>query len=199
MTEQTKIEHSVSLNVASELERGMARVWFQSVRDNLGSGIVTTIQVDGKPVQMVKFKDNDGVRYSIPLLRDATSDEITAIINDFTHACDSEFKVSATTSDHGIEIKTDIEVDHEPLLNLCTKWAKAKHDDWRKNKEDSGWRYGPTVSKTNRTHPLLRAWEEIPAEYRKVDTSAAQELLDLLKDSGYVLIRSDDLNNLLGD
>ncbi len=85
------------------------------------------------------------------------------------------------------------------MVELCTGWAKRKHEDWMSGKTSGGWRYGPTVSQSNKTHPLLRPWSEIPAEYRKVDTTQAQELLDLLRDSGYVIVRREDLDSLMGD
>lgn len=193
------MEHSITLIVDNELTPQQARQWYRSVEDSVSSGLTTSIQVDTKAVQMVKAKDKESVRYSIPLTRDLTNDEINKVIACFAHCCDLEFKVRGTTTSLDVEVDTDVVVDHEPMLNLCTKWAKQKHDEWRRAKEDAGWRYGPMVSKANQTHPLLRAWEELPEEHREVDTTQAQELLDLLRDSGYVLIRNDDLNRLLGE
>ena len=192
------IDHSITLETTENLDRNLVRAWFHAVRDNSPAGVLSTVQVDGKAVQLVR-KTGKEFTYAIPLSRDLTSVEVKTIIDNYSHRTDLAFKVHATTSPLVINIKTDVEIAHEPMIHLCTKWAKQKHEDWKKRKEDDGWRYGPTVSKTNRTHPLLRAWEEIPSEYRKVDTSQAQELLDLLRDSGYVLIHWDDLDRLMDD
>ena len=193
------MEHSITLTVEQELTPQQARQWYKSVSETISSGITTSIQVDTKAVQMVKAKDKESVRYSIPLTRDLTDSEVNDVISCFAHCCDIDFKVSATTTSLDTEMTTDVVVDQEPLLNLCTKWAKDKHEEWRRNKEATGWRYGPMVSKASQTHPLLRAWEELPDDHRKVDTSQPQELLNLLYNSGYVLIRADDLDRLLGE
>ncbi len=193
------IEHSITLKTSEDIDRNLLRAWFHVVRDNSPSGALCTVSVDGKAVQLIRTKEEDSVRYSIPLTRDLTTDEVKKIINDFSHRTDIEFKISATTSPLDVSINPDVVVDHDPMIHLCTKWAKDKHEGWRKIKEDDGWRYGPTVSKGNKTHPLLRPWDEIPGEHRKVDTKQAQELLNLLRDSGYVLVHKDDLDKLMGD
>ena len=193
------IDHYLTLSTDEELERPVIRAWFHAVRDNCPKGVLATTFVDGKAVQLVRRKSENEIRYSIPLSRDLTEKEVKSIVDSFAHHTDIDFKISASTSVDQHEFKTDVEVNHDPMLNLCTSWAKKKHENWRKDKEISGWRYGTTVSKKNKTHPLLRAWDEIPETYRKVDTKPAQELLDLLKDEGYVLIHRDDLDHLLGE
>lgn len=193
------IEHSITLSTTEEIDRNLMRAWFHVVRDNSPAGVMGTAQVDGKAVSLVRSRDKDGMRYAIPLTRDLTTAEAREIIDDFSHRTDMDFRISTTTSPFDVKVNPDVEVDHDPMIHLCTKWAKDKHDGWKKRKEDDGWRYGPTVSKANRTHPLLRDWHEIPSEHRKVDTKQAQELLDLLRDSGYVLVHKDDLDKLMGD
>ncbi len=192
------IEHHIALIVSEEIEKNLLRAWFHAVRDNAPEGVVVTVQVDGKPVQIVKSKDGE-VRYMVPLSRDLTDAEVKSIIDAFSHATDVDFKVKATTSPLDISVSPEIEIDHDPMIELCTGWAKKKHEDWMSAKTASGWRYGPSVSTSNKTHPLLRPWSEIPAEYRKVDTTQAQELLDLLRDSGYIIVRREDLDKLMGD
>lgn len=193
------IEHNIALIVSDELDKNMLRAWFHAVRDNAPKGVVISVSVDGKPVQVMKSKDADDIRYLVPLSRDLTDVEVKTIIDAFSHNTDIDFKINATTSPLSIDINPDIEMDHDPMVELCTGWAKKKHEDWMNAKTDAGWRYGPTVSQTNKTHPLLRQWNEVPAEYRKVDTSQAQALLDLLRQSGYVIIQREDLDKLLGD
>jgi len=193
------VDHSITLTTNEEMSKDLIRAWYHTVKDNAPAGTLCTTQVDGKSVQLVRSKSKDTVRYTIPLTRDLTSGETKSIIDDMSHRSDIDFKVSTTYDPFTTEVQTDIVVNHEPLVHLCTKWAKDKHEQWRKRKEDAGWRYGPSVSKTNKTHPLLRPWDEIPAEYRKVDVSQAQELLDLLHDAGYVMVHKDDLDRLMED
>jgi len=39
--------------------------------------------------------------------------------------------------------------------------ASAQHDQWLAQKERDGWKYGPTKSETDRTHPMMVAYEEL--------------------------------------
>jgi hypothetical protein len=192
------IEHHIALIVSDEIDKNHLRAWFHAVRDNAPQGVVVTVTVDGKPVQIVKSKEKD-VRYMVPLSRDLTDAETKTVIDAFSHNTDMDFSVSSTTSPLDMKLTPEIEIDHDPMVELCTGWAKKKHEDWMSTKTGSGWRYGPTVSNSNKTHPLLRQWSELPAEYRKVDTSQAQAMLDLLRDSGYIIVRREDLDKLLGD
>lgn len=199
MDGQTKLDHCITLHVDEELEKKDIINRFQCVRDNVGAGLLIAVSVDGKPVTLVKSKDSEGVRYSIPLSRDATDDEVKKVLEVYAQCCDCNFKIEATSSALDYQVKTDVEIDHDPLIQMCTKWAKDKHENWRKQKESEGWRYGPAVSKSHKTHPLLRPWDDIPSEYRKIDTDIVQDVLDLLRDSGYVLVHRDDIDRLIGE
>ena len=143
------IEHHIALIVSEEIEKNLLRAWFHAVRDNAPEGVVVTVQVDGKPVQIVKSKDSE-VRYMVPLSRDLTDAEVKSIIDAFSHATDVDFKVKATTSPLDISVSPEIEIDHDPMIELCTGWAKKKHEDWMSAKTASGWRYGPSVSTSNK-------------------------------------------------
>lgn len=193
------IDHHINLSTSEELSRPVLRAWFRAVKENAPEGTLATTTQDGKSVQLVKTKSKSGNKYSIPLTRDLTEKEVKTIIDSFSHNTDADYSISASTTVSDHKFKTDVEVKAEPMLDLCTKWAKAKHESWKKNQEGKGWRYGTTVSKENKTHPLIRSWDDIPAEYRKVDTKPAQELLDLLHQDGYVLVHRDDLDHLMGD
>jgi hypothetical protein len=191
------MDHSISIVVERELALSDIRLWFQCVKEHAPKGVVATVSVDGKPVQIVKSKGED-VRYAVPLTRDLNDGEVKTIIDAMSGETTKDFKVAATSNPLNVQIASDIIVDHDPMIELCTQWAKKKHEDWMSTRSGDGWRYGPTVSKSNKTHPLMRDWAELPAEYREVDHQPAQDLLDLLRRSGYVLIRHDDLDRLLG-
>lgn len=193
------IEHNIALIVSDELDKNMLRAWFHAVRDHAPKGAVVTVTVDGKPVQIVKSKDAQDVRYMVPLSRDLNDIEVKSIIDAFSHNTDMDFKISSSASPFDMKVSPEIEIDHDPMIELCTGWAKQKHEDWMNGKTNDGWRYGPAMSSANKTHPLLRQWHEIPAEYRKVDTTQAQQLLDLLRDSGYLIVRREDLDGLMGN
>lgn len=193
------IDHNIALIVNDDIDKDLLRAWFRAVKDNAPAGVVHAVMADGKSVQVVKRRDSDDVRYMVPLTRNLTDVEVKKVIDAFSHNTDFDFKISATASPLDKKLSPEIEIDHDPMVDLCTGWAKKKHEDWMTSKTDTGWRYGGAMSTSNKTHPLLRPWSEIPAEYRKVDTTQAQQLLDLLRDSGYIIVKKDDLDKLLGD
>ncbi len=192
------IDHNISLIVKTELERDVLKNWFQAVRDNAPSGLTKTVLIDGKPVTIVKSKMPKSVRYAIPLTRDLTDPEVENVVKHFAASTTFDFEIYATATADNYAPEATIKIDYNPLIDLCTKWAKTKHEDWMKGKINSGWRYGMTMSETNKTHPLLRSWEELPDHYRKVDFSQAEELLALLHKSGYIMIAKEELDKLLG-
>ncbi len=191
------MDHNVALIVEKELDKAQIRAWLSTVREKV-AGITTTVDAGGRPIQIVKSQNGDEIRYAIPLSRDLNETEVQSIVSAFASEITSDYRVAASMSPMFPKLATDIEVDHDPMIALCTGWAKSKHENWMKDKVGLGWRFGPTVCKTSKTHPLLRQWDEIPAQHRRVDTRQAQELLDLLRDSGYLIIRKDDLDRLIG-
>lgn len=192
------IDHNISLIVKDDLDKTALRSWYNSVKNHAPNGVVKTAFSDGKTASMVKSKRDKSVRYAVPLTRDLQDGEVQKIVEAFAATTDLDFEVYATSSSENYAPVDTIEIEHEPLLQLCTKWAKQKHDNWMAEKIGNGWRYGPTVSQSNKTHPLLRAWDELPAEYRKVDIEQPQELLDMLHASGYVMIAKDELDRMMG-
>jgi hypothetical protein len=193
------IAHNITLTVGKDISKANLKDWFNSVKSSCPKGVLCTHQVDGKAVQLVKRYQDGVFSYIVPLTRDLTDSEVSNVVDNFSHDCDCDFKITATFSPIVSKVNTDVIVEHDPLINLCTEWAKSKHQEWKKAKEQDGWRYGPIVSKTNKTHPLLRDWDDIPPEYRKVNTKQVQEVMDLLKSSGYILVHHEDLDLLMGE
>ncbi|RYD68677.1 MAG: hypothetical protein EOP83_00225, partial [Verrucomicrobiaceae bacterium] len=87
--------------------------------------------------------------------------------------------------------------DQDRYVSLCTAWAKRQHDQWVKDREANGWRYGTTLSMSEKTNPLLRPWDQLPEKYRKPDLDEPQALLDLLNDQGYAVVTKGELQAML--
>jgi hypothetical protein len=93
--------------------------------------------------------------------------------------------------------KPSITVDQQKYADVASSWAKRQHEEWLKKRTEDGWRYGQTISLSNKTHPLLRPWDDLPARFRNIDLDQPQKLLDLLGEHGYVVISKDDLDAVL--
>ncbi len=90
-----------------------------------------------------------------------------------------------------------ISLDRDRYLELCAALAKRRHAQWLDDRERAGWRYGPTLSLRDRTHPLMRPWEALPDRHRRPDLDAPQTVVDLLRDQGYTVVAKEDLDRLL--
>lgn len=187
----------IKLTVATkDATKELAKAWYKSLRASLPSGVLTTAQVEDSTAAMTTQKGDSTVTFIVPLVRELTANEVEAAIRALDDKVEIDFKVAAqqTRVDENPEI--EVELPAEPVLELCSMWAKRKHDDWMKDKLDAGWRYGSTRSTKDQTHPLLRTWAELPEEYRKVDTKPLEELLKLLNEHGYVLVKKDEIDAL---
>ena len=173
------------------------KVFYKLCRDNLPSGVMTTITLGDKQASMKKNTNEGKVTLAIPLIRHLTENEVKGFIEVFDPLVERDYRIVASRVDDVIEDEVDIEVDEGPLLELCTAWAKQQHDEWLQDKLDSGWRYGTDVSIKEKKHPLIRQWSDLPAEYRKVNTAQPEALIKLFNDQGYVLIAKAQLDQLL--
>lgn len=194
------MDHYISLTVkADEYSDELPKVWFKAASETLPEGLPCTIQ-NGENNARMKLTRKDGKAIlSIPLVRNLTKKEVEAVIEEFTSVFDGDFSITSTRIEIGVKNEVEVEIDHDPLISLCTAWAKQQHEDWMKDKTEAGWRYGPTVSMSNKTHPLMRPWSDLPDAYRVVDTSKAEQLLKLFNEHGYVMIAKEELDQLLDE
>jgi hypothetical protein len=151
---------------------------------------------------MVARRTEDGTSYVVPVTRALAEREVERVVNAFTEAYDGDFDIEATTVPQGQLTSKDagpsLDIDEEHYKELCAAWAKRKHNEWVKSRTESGWRFGQRVSLKDKTHPLLRPWDDLPATARQTDMDEPQELLDLIDAHGYVVVTKSDLETLMG-
>jgi hypothetical protein len=203
MNEPVNIQRYAKLVVGKELPNETVSAWFKAAKDMLPNGIMTTCQTTDdtgrRSASMVCRQTTDGFEYIIPLTRDMTDVEIEPMVEHFTKKnpdVDFDIEVSSAQANNAMDLPS-IEIKDHSFTELCTAWAKKQHDDWFKERTDGGWRYGLTVSISNKTHPLLRQWHELPDKYKTVDYDQPQGLLDLLNDQGYTVISKSELESIM--
>ncbi|RYD40192.1 MAG: hypothetical protein EOP83_35625, partial [Verrucomicrobiaceae bacterium] len=148
---------------------------------------------------LVHRDTNAGHLYIVPLTRDLEELEAKKIVESFIDLQpELDFDIQSSTA-HASDPDTSapVVVDEEKYLALCTAWAKRQHDQWKKDREDQGWRYGITLSLKNKTNPLLMPWEQLPPQYRVPNLNEPQALLGLLNDQGYTVITKNELEGLM--
>lgn len=176
-----------------DANKELATMWYNSLRASLPSGVLGSTQVGDKCALMTTRKQEGKCYFVAPLVRELTANEVEQAIRSLDEKIEIDFKVEAQQSRVANNPEIEVELPKGPLNELCSNWAKRQHDTWMKEKTEQGWRYGTDVSKEEKTHPLLRPWADLPEEYRKVDTTQVEEMLKLLNDSGYILIRKAEL------
>jgi hypothetical protein len=204
MDRPSTISRYVMLKTTEEQPKAVMNDWFLCAKEFLPSGVMSTIQTTDdngnlRSVSMVHREVGDEHEYLIPLSRDLMENEIEPMIRAFSDRHpDMDFEGEASSADP-LPYNSDstIEVMDDKYLNLCTAWAKQQHDTWLKDRTDSGWRYGTTMSLKNKTHPLCRPWHELPDQFKKIDTTQPQSLLDLLNDQGYSVIARTELEGIM--
>jgi hypothetical protein len=198
------INRYIKLVSTDALDKDCVRQWVECAKSELPPGVLGTIQMTDdngnlRSVSLVHREYGDRHEYILPLTREVLDTEVEPLVQCFCSAC-PEVDYDIETSAPRIGMLTDprnVEVDDTKFQELCTAWAKQQHESWLKDRQDNGWTYGTTVSLKNKTHPLLRPWHDLPDEFRKVDTSQPQSLLDLLNDQGYAVIGRGELEGIL--
>lgn len=198
------ITRYIKLTVKEPLDKECMRQWFDCVKVELPSGVIGSIQSTDdngnlRGVSMVHREYADHQEYVIPLTRDVLDQEVEPVVECFAAACpELDFEIETSSNQVGSLLAPDrVEVEDSKYQELCAAWAKQQHEAWLKDRQDNGWTYGTTVSIKNKTHPLLRAWHDLPEQYRKVDTTQPQSLLDLLNNQGYAVIGRSELEGIL--
>lgn len=193
----------IRLTTKEALPPTLIRAWFRAVRDLAPDGtLITHSMVDdkGQPrsVALVNQHLADGRHaYLVPLARNLTEREAAKIVNAFAEAHDDlDFDIETSETRIALPDRTSITLDDERHLAIATAIAKKRHEDWLRERTDAGWRYGTEFSEEQKTHPLLRPWDQLPDRYRQPDMDAPQVLVNLLRDNGFVLVDQSDLDRI---
>lgn len=166
--------------------------------------IYETATPDGEPAQaslVHRELEEGGHEYEIPLVRNLTPNEIIEVMNQLENALiEHDFLFETSTFDEDCcldEDHDDLYFEAEITEQIATAFAERSHTRWLNERMDKGWRYGQQKNDSEKTHPLLKPWAQIPEEHRTVDAAAPQLLLDILEEFSYTIISHAELNELI--
>ena len=71
------------------------------------------------------------------------------------------------------------------LKELVEKLAQNNHDHWARKRIDEGWRYGVTRSDTEKHHPDLVPYNQLPESEKEYDRKTVVEALKAIIVLGY--------------
>jgi ryanodine receptor 2 len=83
---------------------------------------------------------------------------------------------------------SDIELPEE-LIPLLEAIAKNVHEKWAKERLAQGWVWGSERDDTNKRHPCLVPYEDLPEEEKEYDRNTSQETLKLIIKLGFTINR----------
>lgn len=205
MTEQYEPLMYIRLST-EKLDKKFIKLWYKIVKTYAPSGTVTGFQVPDengnmKMSLMVSRPSKDGYEYDIPLTRDLMDSELEPIVMAWAAIYpEKDFTISSTTAD--VEATSQgpadtIDMDERQYNNFCETLAKQEHTKWCADRQSSGWRYGLNYSRKNKTHPLLRPWEQLSDKEKDINYELPRTLVQELNDQGYVVVSRDELSKWL--
>lgn len=182
-----------------------SRLWYKVVLDTAPVGTLSSIDMmgaDGKhhSYRVIKREENGNTALIIPLSRDLLPDELDYICRKWIEVSPAgkfDIKSSGSQGDKLQGKIDDINMPADEYMSLCAELAKRQHESWVRDKTNQGWRWGPSISVTNKTHPMLRPWSDLPDAYKNVDTNSPENFLNFLNNQGYAVVRKEELGSLI--
>ena len=75
------------------------------------------------------------------------------------------------------------------MLELTELLAKNTHEVWATQRFAEGWKYGTERNDTEKLHPCLVAYEDLPESEKEYDCNTAMETLKVIKLLGFKIER----------
>ncbi len=169
----TEFQNHIRLVVKKPVKKIWQKMFLNIVTKIGPAGIVRPVHIIDefgatKQIHLRSYKMEDDFIYEVPLVRNLEEKEAEKIIKMWAKFYDvGDFIIETSTPYKDDETVAD---DSDDVMTCCEK-AKLKHNKWMHNKVKEGYRYGLTYSEQNMTHPMLRPWEQLPAQYRQIDES----------------------------
>lgn len=73
----------------------------------------------------------------------------------------------------------------DEIQSLTELLAKNTHDVWARRRLAEGWRYGPMRDESNKEHPCLVPYEELPESEKEYDRGTVMETIKAILAMGY--------------
>lgn len=182
-----------------------ARQWYRCVLAKAPKGVTThidSIDLNGNASQtrMVRRSNGESTELIVPLMRDLLPKEVEAIAEAWKQVSpvgSFTIQTNPTQSQKLNQAVAGLNIPNDEYQMLCLQLAKVQHEGWVREKSSDGWRYGPVLSLKDKTHPLLRPWSDLPAQYKNVDSKNPEQFLEFLNNQGYAVVKQSELGALL--
>ena len=75
----------------------------------------------------------------------------------------------------------------EDLMSLAEEMAKNVHEIWAETRIAQGWTYGPERNDTEKKHPCLVPYNQLPESEKAYDRNTSIETLKFITSRGFVI------------
>lgn len=121
--------------------------------------------------------------YILPLVRHLTAAEAERIVEGYMRVTEHDFEIESSNvyesnADFGQPFEYDITLDEGARETIHDAMERQNHNKWIHEQMDKGWRFGLNLDLKERTHPAMRPWDDLPANYRKKLAIEDKQLVD---------------------
>ena len=160
---------------AEEIQR-----WFFTVMMLAPEGVVAE---DDETSTFVLAQQGRDYLYQIPLVRHLTVDEAERIVEGYMRVTEHDFEIETSNVyradvDFGHPFATEIDMDEGAKDILQKSYARQAHNEWIQEMMGKGYRYGLNMSESQKTHPAMRPYDDLPTNYRNISKLDDKKLLD---------------------
>lgn len=82
-------------------------------------------------------------------------------------------------------IDTSDIVLNDDIMELCELISRNTHEVWSESRIKDGWSYGAERNDTEKLHPCLIPYEELPESEKEYDRNTSLQTLKLIVKLGY--------------
>jgi len=82
----------------------------------------------------------------------------------------------------------DIEIDQKMYEEIKRRASKFLHNRWVDEQVQNGWRYGLNLSKSDKTTPKLRDWDNLNEQYRTYLNLTNSQAITFLKEYSHLFV-----------
>lgn len=182
-----KIKHFIKLKTPVAINRESRSLFFNNVKDVVDNKIapVKSTTEDGEKTETKMFiKNDDGYSYIIPLQQNPTEEQLEDIVNIMTDNMNvGDFTLESSTS--VTQDAVDSHLDEESFGSMAEQFSRKVHENWLHERMENGWRYGETRDDRQKTHPLVKNWNQLSESEKNVDPELFKQFVEILKANGF--------------
>lgn len=185
----TNPSHAIDLYVDEKLDIDNVKLWYAVIKKCVSENVVTTdFEKDDDGVNReykLRFKQvkSGKWKYTVPLTRPLAVKELEKIVARWNGIYDEslgDFIIEGSVDTEVYPMSGVSEPDDIPDVNDYI--LRGYHHEWMQDMIDKGWRYASEYSKTKKTHPLLRPWDNLSNNEKKMENILPDNMKDLIED-----------------